>query len=203
MEAVRYISYWDRNFNLTAKTDILKVNTKTKGIMKKIISIAALMCLFCITAGAQKFALVDMEYILNRIPAYERANEQLNQFSKRWQAEVEALNLEAQTLYKNYQNESLFLSEEQKAKKEEEIVAKEKQATELKRQYFGPDGELYKKQESLMAPIQDEIYEAIKQISESDGYQVVIDRSSAASMIYASPKIDISNEVLKKLGYSN
>ena len=108
-----------------------------------------------------------------------------------------------QTLYKNYQNEALFLSEEQKAKKEEEIVAKEKQASDLKRQYFGPEGELYKKQESLMAPIQDEIYEAIKQISESDGYQVVIDRSSASSMIYASPKIDISNEVLKKLGYSN
>ena len=171
--------------------------------MKKSFSIAAMMLLFCITSGAQKFALVDMDYILNRIPAYERANEQLNQFSKRWQAEVEALNLEAQTLYKNYQNESLFLSEEQKAKKEEEIVAKEKQASDLKRQYFGPDGELYKKQESLMAPIQDEIYEAIKQISESDGYQVVVDRASASSMIYASPKIDISNEVLKKLGYSN
>ena len=113
------------------------------------------------------------------------------------------MNLEAQTLYKNYQNESLFLSEEQKAKKEDEIVAKEKQASELKRQYFGPDGELAKKRESLMSPIQDEIYEAIKQISESDGYQVVIDRSSANSMIYASPKIDISNEVLRKLGYSN
>ena len=86
---------------------------------------------------------------------------------------------------------------------EDEIVAKEKQASDLKRQYFGPEGELYKKQESLMAPIQDEIYEAIKQISEAEGYQAVIDRSSASSMIYASPKIDISNEVLKKLGYSN
>ena len=200
MRAVRYILFLDRNFNLTRKTVILKEN---ESIMKKMISIAAMVLFFCITAGAQKFALVDMEYILNRIPAYERANEQLNQFSKRWQAEVEALNLEAQTLYKNYQNESLFLSEEQKAKKEEEIVAKEKQASDLKRQYFGPDGELYKKQESLMAPIQDEIYEAIKQISEAEGYQVVIDRSSASSMIYASPKIDISNEVLKKLGYSN
>ena len=171
--------------------------------MKKSLSFAAMLLLVCISAGAQKFALVDMEYILNRIPAYERANEQLNQFSKRWQAEVEALNLEAQTLYKNYQNEALFLSEEQKAKKEDEIVAKEKQASDLKRQYFGPEGELYKKQESLMAPIQDEIYEAIKQISEAEGYQAVIDRSSAAIMIYASPKIDISNEVLKKLGYSN
>ena len=172
--------------------------------MKKFITMTAMTLFFALSAGAQKFALVDMEYILNRIPAYERANEQLNQFSKRWQAEVEALNLEAQTLYKNYQNEALFLSEEQKAKKEEEIMAKEKQASELKRQYFvGPDCELAKKRESLMAPIQDEIYEAIKQISESDGYQVVIDRSSASSMIYASPKIDISNEVLKKLGYSN
>ncbi len=172
--------------------------------MKKIISLTALMCLFCLTLGAQKFALVDMEYILNRIPAYERANEQLNQLSKRWQAEVEAVSLEAQTLYKNYQNEALFLSDEQKTKKEEEIVAKEKQASELKRQYFGPaEGELYKKRESLMAPIQDEIYEAVKQICETDGYQVVIDRASASSMVYASPKIDISNEVLQKLGYSN
>ena len=161
------------------------------------------MCLFCLTAGAQKFALVDMEYILNRIPAYERANEQLNQLSKRWQAEVEAVSLEAQTLYKNYQNESVFLSDEQKTRKEEEIVAKEKQASELKRQYFGPDGELFKKRESLMNPIQDEIYEAVKQISEAEGYQMVIDRSSASSMVYASPKIDISNEVLRKLGYSN
>ena len=121
----------------------------------------------------------------------------------RWQAEVEAISLEAETLYKNFQNEALFLSEEQKSKKEDEIVAKEKQASELKRQYFGPEGEYYKKRESLMAPIQDEIYEAVKQISESDGYQVVVDRSSASSMIYASPKIDISNEVLRKLGYSN
>lgn len=171
--------------------------------MKKILSLASVLFLLCAGANAQKFALIDMEYILDRIPAYERANEQLNQFSKRWQAEVEAISLEAETLYKSYQNEAVFLSEEQKVKKEEEIVAKEKQASELKRQYFGPEGELYKKRESLMAPIQDEIYEAVKQISETNGYQVVVDRASAGSMIYASPKIDISNEVLQKLGYSN
>lgn len=156
-----------------------------------------------VSAGAQKFALIDMEYILGKIPAYERANEQLNQLSKRWQAEVEAMSQEAETLYKNYQNEALFLSEEQKTKKEDEIVAKEKEASELKRQYFSPEGEIYKKRESLMAPIQDEIYEAVKSISEAKGYSVVIDRASAGSMIYASPKIDISNEVLEKMGYSN
>jgi outer membrane protein len=97
----------------------------------------------------------------------------------------------------------VFLSEEQKTKKEEEIVAKEKEAQELKRKYFGPEGELYKKRESLMAPIQDEIYTAVKEISDAKGYSMVIDRASATSVIYASPKIDISNEVLVKLGYAN
>lgn len=171
--------------------------------MKKNLLITVLFCLVGLTANAQKFALIDMEYILKNIPAYERANEQLNQLSKKWQSEVEAMALEAQTLYKNYQSEAVFLSEEQKTKKEEEIVAKEKEAQELKRKYFGPEGELYKKRESLMAPIQDEIYIAVKEISDAKGYTVVIDRASAASIIYASPKIDISNEVLVKLGYSN
>ncbi len=153
--------------------------------------------------SAQKFALVDMEYILKNIPAYERANEQLNQSSKRWQAEVESLSKEAETLYKNYQSESVFLSEEQKKKKESEIVEKEKSAKELKHKYFGPEGELYKKRESLMKPIQDEIYNAVKEIAELRGYSMIIDRASAESMIYATPKIDISNEVLSKLGYAN
>ena len=171
--------------------------------MKKNLLLTALLCMVCFAAHAQKFALIDMEYILKNIPAYERANEQLNQISKKWQGEVEAVALEAQTLYKNYQSEAIFLSEEQKVKKEEEIVAKEKEAQELKRKYFGPEGELYKKRESLMAPIQDEIYNAVKEISDAKGYTVVIDRASAASIIYASPKIDISNEVLVKLGYAN
>jgi len=169
--------------------------------MKRFLSMFALVCLATLGASAQKFALIDMEYILGKIPAYERANEQLNQMSKKWQAEIEAVSLEAQTLYKNYQNESVFLSEEQKTKREEEIIAKEKEASRLQKEYFGPEGEMYKKQQSLMAPIQDEIYEAVKAISDLKGYQAVIDRSSASSMIYASPKIDISNEVLEKMGY--
>lgn len=171
--------------------------------MMKRIAILLIALAGFVGANAQKFALIDMEYILKNIPAYERANEQLNQISKKWQSEVEAIALEAQTLYKNYQSEAVFLSEEQKTKKEEEIVGKEKEAQELKRKYFGPEGELYKKRESLMAPIQDEIYTAVKEISDTKGYTVIVDRASAASIIYASPKIDISNEVLVKLGYSN
>ncbi len=165
-----------------------------------------LMALFLLlgasTAWAQKFALVDMDYILKHIPAYERASEQLNQVSRKWQAEVEVLTTEAQTLYKNYQSEAVFLSEEQKAKREEAIVAKEKEAAELKKKYFGPEGELFKKRESLMAPIQEEIYTAVKDISDQKGYSLILDRASDAGIIFASPKIDISNEVLTKLGYN-
>lgn len=166
--------------------------------------IITLLCTMALSAGAfaQKFALIDMEYILKNIPAYERANEQLNQVSKRWQAEVEALNTEASTMYKNYQNEVVFLSQEQKTAKQEAIMLKEKEAADLKKKYFGPEGELFKKREALMQPIQDEIYNAVKDIAELRGYQLVIDRASDNGTIYASPKIDISNEVLSKLGYS-
>ena len=154
-------------------------------------------------AGAQKFALVDMDYIFKNIPAYERANEQLSQVSKKWQAEVDALTTEAQTMYKNYQNEMVFLSAEQKKAKQDAIVEKEKAAAELKRKYFGPDGELFKKRTALMNPIQEEVYNAVKDIADLRGYQLILDRASDTGIIFGSPKIDISNEVLSKLGYAN
>ena len=170
--------------------------------MRKLIMMS-LMALMALTASAQKFALIDMDYILKNIPAYERANEQLNQVSKKWQAEVEALNTEAATMYKNYQNEVVFLSQEQKKKRQEDIMAKEKEASDLKRKYFGPEGELFKKREALMTPIQEEIYAAVKDISDLRGYSLVLDRASNGAIIFGSPKIDISNEVLQKLGYAN
>ena len=160
------------------------------------------MAVMAITANAQKYALIDMEYILKNVPAYERANEQLNQVSKKWQAEVEALNIEASTMYKNYQNEVVFLSQEQKKAKQEAIMNKEKEASELKKKYFGPEGELFKKREALMGPIQEEIYNAVKEVSDLRGYSLVLARASNSGIIFGSPKIDISNEVLKKLGYS-
>lgn len=170
--------------------------------MKKIIALGCLLFLCSFAASAQKFALIDMEYILKNIPAYEMTNEQLSQVSKKWQNEVDAIQQEAQNMYKTYQSDLVFLSAEMKTKREEAIVQKEQEAQDLKRKYFGPDGELYKKRESLMKPIQDEVYNAVKEISEDKGYQLVADRASAMSIIFASPKIDISNEVLIKLGYS-
>ena len=171
--------------------------------MKKLIICAICTICGCMSVSAQKFALVDMEYIFKNIPAYERANEQLNQVSKKWQSEVDALTTEAQTLYKNYQNEVVFLSKEQKKAKQDAIVAKEKEASDLKKKYFGPEGELYKKRTALMTPIQEEVYNAIKDVADLRGYQLVLDRASDAGIIYGSPKIDISSEVLTKLGYSN
>lgn len=177
---------------------VKKINLIGKALIVALFALAAPS-----NASAQKFALVDMEYILKNIPAYERANEQLNQVSKKWQAEVEALNTEASTLYKNYQNEVVFLSQEQKKARQEAIMNKEKEASDLKKKYFGPEGELFKKRESLITPIQDEIYNAVKDIADQRGYSLILDRASeSAGIIFGSPKIDISNEVLDKLGYS-
>lgn len=169
--------------------------------MKKILLLLTLFTGAIFGAAAQKYALVDMEYILKNYPQYEMANEQLNQLSQRWQREVEAKNSEAENLYKNYQSELVFMTDTQKKAKEQEIVEAEKAATDLKYKYFGPEGELYTKRQQLMEPIQDEIYNAIKKIAEEKGYQTVFDRASSANIIYASPRIDISNEVLNKLGY--
>ncbi len=172
--------------------------------MKKLIFLLVLLVTanFSFAAKGDKVALVDMEYVLKAIPAYESANEQLTLLSQKWQKEVEDLLVAAQTLYKNYQTEQVFLSKEMKTSREEQIIAKEKEAEDLRRAYFGPDGELYKKRESLIKPIQEEIYLAIQELSESMGYDLILDKASSSNIIFASPKIDISDALLEKLGYT-
>lgn len=169
--------------------------------MKKIGIFLLAFILTTLVASAQKIALVDMEYILKKVPSYEMANEQLSQVSKKWQAEVDVLTKEAKDLYTKYQSEMVYLSDELKKKRENEILAKEKEAAELKKSYFGTEGELYKKRQSLITPIQDEIYNALKVLSDEKGYTLVLDRATGDNIIFASPKMDISDEVLQKLGY--
>lgn len=169
--------------------------------MKKNLLIIIAFAFACFSAGAQKFALVDMEYIMKNIPAYEMANEQLNQLSQRWQKEVEAKGKEAENMYQAYLSDKVFLTEDQIKKREEAIVAKEKEATELRYKYFGPEGELYQKRQSLLKGIQDDVYNAIKKVAQEKGLQAVMDRASSSDIIYASPQIDVSNDVLNKLGY--
>lgn len=170
--------------------------------MKRIVFMLCAVVVLAFGANAQKFALVDMEYILKNVPAYEMANEQLNQVSQRWQKEVEDKGKEATALYNQYQSDMVFLTDEQKKQKEQEIVAKEKEVSELRYKYFGSEGELYKKRSSLLKPIQDDVYAAVKKVSEEKGFQVIFDRASSESIVFASPKIDVSDLVLQKLGYS-
>lgn len=185
--------------NTTQQAGISRL--RVSSTIKKLVVLCSLLVFATVSANAQKFALVDMEYILSKIPAYEMANDQLNQTSKKWQNEVDAMTKTAKDLYTKYQSEMVYLSDEMKAKREAEILAKEKEAADLKKTYFGSEGELYKKRESLLNPIQDEIYNAIKELSEQDGYMLVLDRASGSNILFASPKIDISDLVLRKLGY--
>lgn len=174
--------------------------------MKKLISIhyslliAALLICGTTFAKDQSIAYIDMQYILKNLPQYEQANEQLSLVSRRWQKEVDAAQQEARVLATNYQTEQIFLTDAMRQQREEEIVKKEQEVLELKRKYFGQDGELYKKREALIKPIQDEIYNAIQELADQKRIDIVKDRSSDPSLIYMSSKLDISDQVLQKLG---
>ena len=170
--------------------------------MKKIILLFIAVIGSVSFVSAQKFALVDMEYVLSNIAAYEVANQQLEQLSVRYQKEVENMAREAETLFNNYKSQMPFLTDDQKKAREAEIVAKEKEVATLRNKYFGPDGELYKKRQSLMKPIQEEVYNAVKKVAEERGYMCIFDRASSQDIIFASPRIDVSTGVLAKLGYS-
>jgi len=170
--------------------------------MKKAIIILFITLMLAASSQAQKFAFVDTEYILNNIPAYKAAKEQLDQLSETWQKEVEVQFADVEQMYKAYQAEAVLLSDEMKRKREEGIVAKEKEAKELQKKYFGREGDLFKKRQELVKPIQDEVFNAVKELAVEGNYNAIFDTaSSGLSMLYTDPKFDKSDEVLKKLGY--
>ena len=170
--------------------------------MKKTLLFIGLFFAFVLSSSAQKYALVDMEYILENIPAYEQVNQQLEKTAETWQAEVEKMQQDIKTMYSKFQANVKTLSAAEKTKRENAIVAKENELQQLRNKYFGQEGEMMKRRKAVIDPIQDSIYNAIKEIALTSGYQAIIDRSSATSMIFASPEIDISDQVLAKLGYS-
>jgi len=171
--------------------------------MKRLLIILTGLLLPLGFATAQKYAFVDTEYILNNIPAYKAAQDQLDKFSADWQKEIEAKYAEIEKMYKDYQAERVLLSEDMRRQREEAIVSKEKEVKELQKSYFGQDGALFKKRQELIQPIQDDIYKAIKDLATESGYAVIFDTSSGPSMIYTNPRYDLSDEVLQKLGYKN
>ena len=164
------------------------------------IIIAALLLSGMAFAKDQSIAYIDMAYILKNLPQYEQANEQLSMLSKRWQKEIDAAQQEARVMTTNYQTEQIFLTEPMRREREQEIVKKEQEVLELKRKYFGQEGELYKKREALIKPIQDEIYNAIQDLANEKRIDIVKDRSADPALIYMSSKLDISDQILHKLG---
>jgi len=171
--------------------------------MKKFVITLLAVFLFTGISFSQKFAFVDSEYILQNIPSYNAAQQELNKVSEQWETEISAEYEEIEKMYKTYQSERVLLTDEMRSKREEEIMARENEVKDLQRKYFGQEGDLYKKREELVKPIQDALYKAIKELSAEGGYAVIFDSASGASILYSNPRYDLSDEVLKKLGYKN
>jgi len=171
--------------------------------MRKLAIITGILLLATATTFAQKFAFVDSEYILDNIPAYKAAQQQLDQLSAQYQKELESMHAEIEQMYKDFQSESVLLSDEMKRKREDVIITKEKEYKELQRKYFGREGDLFKKRQGLVKPIQDDIFNAIQEISTEGSYAIIFDKSSGVTLIYTNPKFDLSDQVLTKLGYKN
>jgi outer membrane protein len=171
--------------------------------MKKIISTLILASIIALPVMAQKYAFVDTDYILNKIPTYKAAQGDLDKLSEQYENEIKVMYDEIDKLYREYQAEKVLLTEEMRAKREEQIIAKEREAKKLQNDYFGQEGMLFKKREELIKPIQDEVYNAIKEIANESGYAVIFDTASSTSMLYTNPRYDVSDEVLSRLGYTN
>lgn len=150
---------------------------------------------------AAKFGYVDTEYILSKIPEFKQAQQELDKISVEWQKEIEAKYAEVDKLYKAYQADAVLLTEEMKRKRENEIINKEKEVKELQKKRFGVDGELFKKRQELVKPVQDKVYNAIKAVAEKKGLGFVMDKAGQVTLMYANPKYDISDDVLTQLGY--
>jgi outer membrane protein len=171
--------------------------------MKKLFISALVLSLFAGSALAQKFAFVDTDYILQNIPSYNAAQDELDKVSETWETEITAEYGEIDKMYKTYQSERVLLTDEMKKKREEEIMNRERSVKELQSKYFGPEGDLSKKRQELVKPIQDALYKAVKELSAEGSYAIIFDTASGASILYSNPRYDLSDEVLKKLGYKN
>jgi len=171
--------------------------------MRKAVLTLGLIILTAATTFAQKYGFVDSDYVSNNIPAFTAAQDQLDKLSEQWEQEVANGYAVVEEMYKSYQNEAALLTQDMKTQREEAVIAKETEMKELQNKYFGVEGELFKKREELVKPIQDEILKAIKEIAVEGSYTVIFDSASGGNILYANPKSDISDQVLEKLGYNN
>jgi outer membrane protein len=169
--------------------------------MKKTFLLFGFLVLLNVVTFAQKFAYVDTDYILSQVPEYKTAQEELNKFSGQWQKEIEAKHEEINLMRKAFEAEQILLTEEMRKKRQTDIQEREKEVRELQKQRFGIDGDLFRKRQELVKPIQDKVYNAIKAVASKGGYGIIFDKANALTMLYTSEKLDKSDAVLKQLGY--
>jgi outer membrane protein len=170
--------------------------------MKRIILTFMLLISMALFSFAQKYAFVDTDYILENIPEYNDSQSVLDDLAKQWQKEIETRYNEIDQLYKAYQAESVLLPEEMKKKRQDDIIKKEKEVKELQMQRFGKDGDLFKKRQELIKPLQEKIYNAVEEIATEGNYAMIFDKAGSLTMLYANSKYDLSDDVLDKLGYT-
>jgi outer membrane protein len=167
--------------------------------MKKILFVV-LFVVAAVYSQAQKYAIIDTKFILGKMPEYVDADKKLQQVSDQWQKEIDNTQAQLNEMYKNYDAEQYMLSDELKKKREDELFNKEKELRDLQKRRFGYQGDLFKEREKLVKPIQDKVYNAVQKMAVSHGYDFVLDKSEGITIIFADPKLDRSNDILRELG---
>lgn len=168
--------------------------------MKKIFLAVAFSFLFAAFAQAQRYAVIDTKYILDKMPEYNAAQKQLDNIAAGWQKEIDNMQADLDKMYRDYDAEQVMLSDDLKKKREDQLFVKEKALRDLQRQRFGYEGDLFKKRQELIKPIQDKVYNAVQKLAVQRGYDFILDKSEGITVIFADPKLEKSDDVLKELG---
>jgi outer membrane protein len=168
--------------------------------MKKSLFIIVCLLTACIYSFAQRYAVIDSKYILEKVPEYKESQTKLNQYSAQWQLEIEKKQADLDKMYKDYEAEQVMLSDELKKKREDELYNKEKEVRDLQKKRFGFEGDLFKKRQEMIKPIQDKVFNAIQKLAVDKAYDFILDKSEGITVIFADPKLDRSDDVLKYLG---
>lgn len=168
--------------------------------MKKLLLSIMLMAAVSVVKAQQHYCIIDSKYMLDKMSDYKDAQNKLDGISKAWQEEIDKMMAEVDNLYKSYQAEKPMLSDEMRRRREDEIVAKEKAAKDLQKQRFGYEGDLFKKRQEFIKPVQDRLYNAVQKMASGKGYDLVLDKAGGITLFYADPKLDRSDDVLKILG---
>ena len=168
--------------------------------MKKLLFIFCMSFVFATNTDAQRYAVIDSKYILSKLPEYKDAQDKLDQFSKMWQQEIDQKSADLDKMYKDYDAEQVMLSDDLRKKRESQLFTKEKYLRDQQRNRFGFEGDLFKKRQELIKPVQDKVYNAVQKIATTRGYDFILDKSEGITVIFADPKLDKSDDVLRELG---